>query len=94
MNKMPIQKGSHYENYNKLPLFFHPVPSTCMPHLYTAFSMFRSPALFGSSEIPSMPGSGRKALTVDKSHDNIVVKAKTGRDYHGISAGKMSALRK
>jgi hypothetical protein len=39
-------------------------------------------------------GSGRKALTVDKSHDNIVVKAKTGRDYHGISAGKMSALRK
>jgi hypothetical protein len=40
------------------------------------------------------PGSGRKELKADKSQDNIVMKAKTGRGYNGISAGKMSALRK
>jgi hypothetical protein len=39
-------------------------------------------------------GSGRNELKEDKSHDTINVKAKTGRGYHGIGAGKMSALPK
>jgi hypothetical protein len=33
-------------------------------------------------------------LKADKSHDNIVIKAKTRKDTNGMSAGKMSALRK
>jgi type IV secretory pathway TraG/TraD family ATPase VirD4 len=39
-------------------------------------------------------GSGRKVLKADKSDANIVIKAKKGRGYNGISTGKMSALRK
>jgi hypothetical protein len=33
-------------------------------------------------------------LTKEKSHENVVAKAETKRDYNGMSAGKMSALRK
>jgi hypothetical protein len=35
-----------------------------------------------------------EVLKIDKNHDTIVVKTKLGKDYHGMSTGNMSALRK